>query len=132
MSIEEFLERAEPIWNWWVSLFEGVPEYPLAVTVYVGGSVLALLIWLRVVRLLPHPVGAMSWVVMFAVLLTPTITEGDNAQLAPAVIGLIFGVITKDHSLVLKSALPILLVIGLGFVLGFLYERLRRIPSQAA
>lgn len=132
MSIEEFLERAEPIWNWWVSLFEGVPEYPLAVTVYVGGSVLALLIWLRVVRLLPHPVGAMSWVVMFAALLTPTITEGDNAQLAPAVIGLIFGVITKDHSLVLKSALPILLVIGLGFVLGFLYERLRRIPSQTA
>lgn len=132
MSIEAFLEQAEPIWNWWVSLFEGVPEYPLAVTVYVGGSVLALLIWLRVVRLLPHPVGAMSWVVMFAGLLTPTVTEGDNAQLAPAVIGLIFGVITKDHSLVLKSALPILLVIGLGFVLGFLYERLRRIPSQAA
>lgn len=132
MSIDEFLERVEPAWNWWAALFEGVPEYPLAVTVYVGGSVLALLIWLRVVRLLPHPVGAMSWVVMFSLLLAPTVTEGDNAQLAPAVIGLIFGVITKDQSLMLKSTLPILLVIGLGFVLGFLYERLRRMPSQAA
>ena len=132
MTIDEFLERVEPAWNWWVSLFEGVPEYPLAVSVYIGGSVLALLIWLRVVRMLPHPVGAMSWVVMFAVLFAPTVTEGENAQLAPAVIGLIFGVITKDQSLMLKSALPILLMIGLGFVLGFLYERLRRVPSAAA
>lgn len=131
MTIEEFLERVEPAWNWWASLFEGVPEYPLAVTVYVGGSILALLIWLRVVRLFPHPVGAMSWVVLFALLFAPTVTDGDNAQLAPAVIGLMFGVITKDQSLMLKSALPILFVIGLGFVLGFLYERLRRIPSQA-
>ncbi|MFA9202551.1 MAG: hypothetical protein ACEQSD_00945 [Flavobacteriales bacterium] len=132
MTIDEFLERVEPAWNWWVSLFEGVPEYPLAVSVYIGGSVLALLIWLRVVRMLPHPVGAMSWVVMFAVLFAPTVTEGENAQLAPAVIGLMFGVITKDQSLMLKSALPILLMIGLGFVLGFLYERLRRVPSAAA
>lgn len=132
MTIDEFLERVEPAWNWWVSLFEGVPEYPLAVSVYIGGSVLALLIWLRVVRMLPHPVGAMSWVVMFAVLFAPTVTEGENAQLAPAVIGLMFGVITKDQSLMLKSALPILLIIGLGFVLGFLYERLRRVPSAAA
>ncbi len=132
MTIEEFLERVEPAWNWWVSLFEGVPEYPLAVSVYIGGSVLALLIWLRMVRMLPHPVGAMSWVVMFAVLFAPTVTEGENAQLAPAVIGLMFGVITKDQSLMLKSALPILLMIGLGFVLGFLYERLRRVPSAAA
>ena len=132
MTIDEFLERVEPAWNWWVSLFEGVPEYPLAVSVYIGGSVLALLIWLRVVRMLPHPVGAMRWVVMFAVLFAPTVTEGENAQLAPAVIGLMFGVITKDQSLMLKSALPILLMIGLGFVLGFLYERLRRVPSAAA
>ena len=132
MTIDEFLERVEPAWNWWVSLFEGVPEYPLAVSVYIGGSVLALLIWLRVVRMLPHPVGAMSWVVMFAVLFAPTVTEGEDAQLAPAVIGLMFGVITKDQSLMLKSALPILLMIGLGFVLGFLYERLRRVPSAAA
>ena len=131
MSIETFLERVEPAWNWWASLFEGVPEYPLAVTVYVGGSILALLIWLRVVRLLPHPVGAMSWVVLFVLLFAPTVTDGDNAQLAPAVIGLMFGVITKDQSLMLKSALPILFVIGLGFVLGFLYERLRRISSPA-
>ena len=69
---------------------------------------------------------------MFAVLFAPTVTEGENAQLAPAVIGLMFGVITKDQSLMLKSALPILLMIGLGFVLGFLYERLRRVPSAAA
>ena len=131
MTIEEFLERVEPAWNWWASLFEGVPEYPLAVTVYIGGSVLALLIWLRVARLFPHPVGAMSWVMLFGLLFAPTVTEGDNAQLAPAVIGLMFGVITKDQSLMLKSALPILFVIGLGFVLGFLYERLRRLPSAA-
>ena len=132
MTIDEFLERVEPAWNWWASLFEGVPEYPLAVAVYVGGSVLALLIWLRVMRMLPHPVGAMSWVAVFAILFAPTVTEGDNAQLAPAVIGLMFGVITKDQSLMLKSALPILFMIGLGFVLGFLYERLRRISNSAA
>ncbi|MEC7118859.1 MAG: hypothetical protein VXW65_03015 [Pseudomonadota bacterium] len=126
MTLEEFFEKVEPAWDWWTSLFEGVPEYPLAVSVYVGGSVLALLLWLRVVRALPRPIGGMSWVILFAILFAPTVTEGANAQLAPAAIGLIFAVITKDHVLMLQSALPILFLIGIGFLLGFLYERLRR------
>jgi hypothetical protein len=100
-------------------------EYWLAVTVYVVGSAIALWLWRQVIRPLPHPFGGISWLVVFALLFAPTVTEGDNGQIAPAVIGLLFGVISKNKELILSSLLPILLVLGLGFLVGFLIQRLR-------
>ncbi len=101
-------------------------EYWLAVTVYLVGSVIALWLWRQVMRPLPHPFGGMGWLIVFALLFSPTVTEGANGQIAPAVIGLLFGLISKNKELILSSLLPILLVLGLGFLVGFLVQRLRQ------
>ncbi len=102
-----------------------VAEYWLAVTVYVLGSILALWLWHKVVRPLPRPLGGMSWMMVFAILMSPTVTDGPNGQIAPAVIGLLFGVISKNKELILSSLLPMLLVLGCGFIVGFVIQRIR-------
>lgn len=125
MNIDQVLETIEPAWTAWTSLFAGVPEYPLAVSVYLGGSALALLLWVRVARALPRPLGGMSWVLLLAILLTPTVTPGINAQLAPAVVGLGLAVVSKQYDQIIPHLLPMLAVIGVGFLVGFLLERLQ-------
>jgi len=105
---------------------DSASEYWLAVFVYLAGSGIALWLWRQVMRPLPHPFGGMGWMMVFALLLAPTVTEGENGQIAPAVIGLLFGIISHDKELILSSLLPILLVMGLGFLVGFLIQRLRQ------
>lgn len=111
-----------------MSLFDGsfldnLPEYSLAVVVYLGGSALALTLWYFIAKALPRPFGGMSWIILFAFLLTPTITEGANASLAPAIVGLLFGLITSEKRLILLNLIPILFVTGLGFFLGYLWNK---------
>lgn len=124
MDFEQIADKIEPVWNWWTGLFADVPEYPLAVTVYVGGSLLVLWLWSIVARAMPRTIGEMSWVLLLSILATPTVTEGPNGQIAPAVVGLMFGVITKDVPLILHSALPMLFVFGIGCLVCFVLERM--------
>jgi hypothetical protein len=100
-------------------------EYWFAVIVYLVGSVIALLLWRQVVRALPHPIGGISWLILFSILFSPTVTEGDNGRIAPAVFGLLFGVISEQKALMMSNLLPILLVLGLGLLVGFLIQCLR-------
>ncbi len=100
-------------------------EYWLAVIVYIFGSIVALWLWRQVVRPLPHPLGGIIWLILFSILFAPTVTEGDNGQVAPAVFGLLFGVISNNKELIMSSLLPILLVLGLGSLVGFLIQCLR-------
>jgi K+-sensing histidine kinase KdpD len=128
MTSDAWVTRLESGWNAWGHLFDGVPEYAMAVTVYLGGSALVLWLWWSIAQRLPRMMGGMSWVVLVAILLTPTVTDGANGQIATAVIGLIFGLIIKDPRLLLSNLLPMLLVIAVGFLIGFLVERMRRQP----
>ena len=105
------------------SFLNQVPEYPLAILIYLGGSALILWLWKSIANALPRPFGWMTWIIVLALLLTPTITDGVNAKLAPAIIGLMFGIISKDKTLILMNILPILFVMTLGFVLAFLWNK---------
>lgn len=125
MNTDRVVEALESGWTWWCGLFADVPEYPMAIAIYLLGSALLLWLWAAFARSLPRPVGGMSWVIVLAILATPTVTEGENGALAPAVVGLLLGVVTKNTPLILSSVLPMLFVVGLGFVIGFLLERLR-------
>ncbi|MEY4517312.1 MAG: hypothetical protein RL180_1658 [Pseudomonadota bacterium] len=128
MTSEELVSRIESGWHAWGHLFDGVPEYAMAVAVYLGGSAVVLWLWWSIAQRLPRTFGGMSWIILVAILLTPTVTDGPNGQIAPAVIGLIFGVIIKDPRLLFSNLLPMLLVIAVGFLIGFLVERMRRQP----
>lgn len=54
-----------------------------------------------------------------ALLATPTISEGENAGIAPALIGVIFGVLTGEKHLITNNLMLILLVMSIGFVVQF-------------
>lgn len=102
---------------------DNIPEYYLAVTVYLGGSALVLWLWYFIARVLPRPIGGMSWVFVFAILLSPTISEGSNAKIAPAIVGLMFGFLTDEKQLIWSNLIPILFVLALGFFLGYLWNK---------
>ncbi|MDM1311966.1 hypothetical protein HXZ79_12020 [Acinetobacter indicus] len=106
-----------------MTFLESIPENTIAVTVYLLGSLIILWCWYEIAKRLPHPLGGVSWIVVFAILLTPTISEGHNAGIAPATFGLLFGVLTKEMPLVWSNLSAILMVIGLGLVVGYFWSK---------
>ncbi|NNG75929.1 hypothetical protein HLH10_06230 [Acinetobacter sp. ANC 4277] len=109
--------------NSFLSLLDSIPEDSIAVTVYVLGSIIILWAWYAIAKHLPKPLGGITWIIGFAILLTPTVSEGNNASIAPAIFGLLFGVLTKETALVWSNASLILFVVGLGLVVGYLWSR---------
>lgn len=104
------------------AVLDSIPEDTIAIAVYLLGSVIALYCWYGIAKHLPKPFGGFSWIVVFAILLTPTVSEGTNASIAPAIFGLIFGVLTKEQPLVWSNLSLILFVIGVGSVLGYVWS----------
>jgi len=100
--------------NGYVAVLDSIPEQSIAVAVYLLGSLIALWCWYGVTKRLPKPMGGFLWIVAFAILLTPTVSEGANASIAPAIFGLL--------SLVWINASLILFVIGIGSVIGYCWS----------
>ena len=117
------LETLTAIWSQILSVFDQFPEENVAIIVYVTGTLIALWCWYRLMSRLPNPVGGILWIIVFAILVTPTISEGPNSALAPAIFGLIFGVLTKEHVLIWSNLSLILFVIGLGLLVGFCWSK---------
>lgn len=108
--------------NGYVTVLDSIPEESIAIAVYLIGSIIALLCWYGVTKRLPKPAGGFLWILVFAILLTPTVSEGPNASLAPAIFGLIFGVLTKEQELVWINASFILFVIGIASLIGYCWS----------
>lgn len=109
--------------NSFLALLDSIPEDGIAITVYLLGSVIMLWSWYAIAKRLPKPFGGITWMIGFAILLTPTVSEGNNASIAPAFFGLLFGVLTKENALVWSNASLILFVVGLGLVVGYLWSQ---------
>ena len=108
--------------NGYVAVLDSIPEQSIAVAVYLLGSLIALWCWYGVTKRLPKPLGGFLWILGFAILLTPTVSEGPNASIAPAIFGLLFGVLTKEQALIWINASLILFVIGIGSVIGYCWS----------
>ena len=65
----------------------------------------------------------MTWIVLFAILATPTISEGPNSAIAPAFFGLIFGVLTKDSPIIWSNVSLIAFVMGMGLCAGYFWSK---------
>ena len=113
-----------------VTVLDSIPESSIAITVYLGGAVIALLCWYGLMKRVPKPFGGIGWLLVFAILLTPTVSEGTNASIAPAIFGLIFGVLTKDQPLVWTNLSLILFVVGIGFVIGYFWSKFNANKAQ--
>lgn len=112
-------EQLTVFWNNFLDLFDAIPEESIAVTVYILGAIIIMWCWTSIMRRLPKTLGGILWVVLFALIATPTISEGPNSELAPASFGLLFGILTKDSVLIWSNLSLILFVIGLGLMLGY-------------
>lgn len=106
-----------------LTMLDSIPEDTIAVVVYLVGSVIILASWYSIAQRLPRPLGGMTWIILFALILTPTVSEGNNASLAPAVFGLLFGFLTHNQALMWTNLSLILFVIGVGFIVGFFWSR---------
>lgn len=110
---------------WWTQLVKGIPPDSLPMTAYVGFSIIVLLLWILVVRVLPKTLAGLSWIILFAILLTPTTSLGTPPEMAPASIAVVYGILMKDSSIIFNSLLPIMIVITVGCILGFLWQIVR-------
>ncbi|WP_109441178.1 hypothetical protein [Acinetobacter haemolyticus] len=117
------LETLTAVWANILSVLDQFPEENVAIIVYVTGTIIALWCWYRLMTRLPSTLGGILWIIAFAVLATPTISEGPNSGVAPAIFGLIFGVLTKEHVLVWANLSLILFVIGIGLSIGFCWSK---------
>ena len=121
--MDQILTGLQSWWYSFLSLFDTIPEDNIAVTVYVGGTIIALCCWYSVAKRLPSPLGALTWIILFACLSTPTVSEGENAGLAPALIGMIFGILTKEQNLIWSNLSAILFVAAICFLVMFFWSR---------
>lgn len=118
-QIGEVIGSIVLIWN---KLVSGVPAEQLPILAYVGFSIVALLLWTFVARIFPKTLAGLSWIILFAILFTPTTSIGEHPQIAPATVGIVYGILMQDNSIIFNSLLPILVVITVGCILGFLWQ----------
>ena len=131
LPLDEISDRLSELTRWWSNLVDGVPPDLLPLYAYVCFSVIVLLLWLFIVRVLPKPFGGMSWLAVFAVLLTPTMALGDTGDIAPANIAVVYGILMKDMGLALPNPLPILVVFAVGLFLGFIWQLIKGLIDKA-
>ncbi len=110
---------------WWSQMVKGVAPDDLPMYAYLGGSTLVLLLWILVARMMPRPLGGMSWMVLFAVLLAPGTALGDPSQIAPASISVVYAIMMKDTVGAIANSLPILVVLVVGLFVGFVWQLIR-------
>ncbi|TCM64496.1 hypothetical protein EC844_11755 [Acinetobacter calcoaceticus] len=118
-------EQLSGLWENFLNLLDALPEDGLAISVYLIGSIILLWCWYSIVKRISAPVGGILWIVLFALVVTPTISEGPNSEIAPAVFGLLFGVLTKDSVLIWSNLSLISFVMGIGLLLGYCWTKFK-------
>ena len=125
LPLESISDILGEIAIWWGQMLKNVPPADLPMYAYLGGSILVLVLWLLVARILPKPLGGMSWMILFAVLLAPGTALGDSSEIAPASISVVYAVMMKDFAGAIANMLPILVVLVIGLFIGFMWQLIR-------
>lgn len=110
---------------WWSQMVKNVAPADLPMYAYLGGAAVVLALWVLVARMMPRPLGGMSWMVLFAVLLAPGTALSDPSTLAPASISVVYAIMMKDMAGAVSNSLPVLVVLVLGLFIGFIWQLIR-------
>ncbi len=121
LPLEKLSDILGEIVIWWSQMVKNVPPADLPMYAYLGGSIVVLLLWILVARMLPRPLGG----VLFAVLLAPGTALNDPSVIAPASISVVYAIMMKDTATAITNALPILVVLVVGLFVGFVWQLIR-------
>lgn len=125
LPLEKISDILGEIVIWWSQMVKGVPPADLPAYAYIGGGIVVLALWVLVARILPRPLGGISWVMLFAVLFAPGTALSDPSTIAPASISVIYAVMMKDMAAAASNTLPILVVLVVGLFIGFIWQLIR-------
>lgn len=125
LPLDQISEYVDSLVKWWGEVVKDIPAADLPLFTYVGGSAIVLFLWYLVARIIPRPIGGISWIVLCAILLTPGTSLGESGNIAPACIGVVYSVLISDYASALHNLLPIMAVIVAGLFLGFLWQLVR-------
>ncbi|OLF39323.1 MULTISPECIES: hypothetical protein [unclassified Psychrobacter] len=125
LPLEKLSDLLGEIVIWWSQMVKDVPPADLPMYAYLGGSIIVLLLWILVARMLPRPLGGMSWMVLFAVLLAPGTALSDPSVIAPASISVVYAIMMKDMVGAITNSLPVLIVLVAGLFVGFVWQLIR-------
>ena len=132
LPLEKISESLAQFFVWWAQITEGIPAAQLALTVYVIGCVLVLLLWLLVMRLIPRPFKGISWVMVASILFAPGQAAGGTGEVAPAMLGVFHSILMKDFAGAVVAFLPILAVFAALLVVGAIWQMLRSVIAGDA
>lgn len=122
ISLDQLGEILGEIIVWWTQLVKGIPAEQLPTIAYLSFSAIVLLLWILVARIFPRTLGGLSWIILCAILLTPTTSLGPVPEIAPASISVAYGILLKDTAIIFNGLLPIMVVITVGCILGFFWQ----------
>lgn len=106
-----------------LSWLDAISEHTIAVAVYLTGAIVVLSCWYALVKNWAKPFGAIAWLLAMTIICTPTISDGSNAGVAPAIFGFAFGVLTENPKLVFSNLSLLLFVFGIGLLAGFFWSK---------
>lgn len=125
LPLEKISDILGEIVIWWSQMVKGVPPADLPAYAYIGGGIVVLALWVLIARMLPRPLGGVSWMVLFAVLFAPGTALSDPSTIAPASISVVYAVMMKDMAAAVSNSLPILVVLVVGLFIGFVWQLIR-------
>ena len=125
LPLEKISDILGEIVIWWSQMVKGVPPADLPAYAYIGGGIVVLALWVLVARMLPRPLGGISWMVLFSVLFAPGTALSDPSTIAPASISVVYAVMMKDMTAAVSNTLPILVVLVVGLFIGFVWQLIR-------
>lgn len=105
----------------WIKLIEPISEENLSLYTYVGASLLVLFCMYWLLKIFPKALRGALWLMSAAVLLTPGQAIGELGN-APAIIGVVHGLLMGEVALAAMAFLPILAMMIIGLVLGALWQ----------
>lgn len=127
LPLDAISENLASLIVWWSKLVSGVPDEYLPLVVYVIASVLVLLLWFLVIRILPRSICGISWIFLASLLFAPANTFDDSGSIAPAMISVFHSLLMKNFTDMALNALPILATFVVFLVIGAIWQMLQSV-----
>ena len=125
LPLEKISDILGEIVIWWSQMVKGVEPNSLPMYAYIGGAIVVLALWILVARMLPKPLGGVSWMVLFSLLFAPGTALSDPSTIAPASISVVYAIMMKDTASAINNALPIMVVLVVCMFIGFVWQLIR-------